>query len=34
MTVMVPAVNSGVASNLALQNYPGYAVIGVRRASN
>lgn len=34
MTVMVPAANSGIASNLALQKYPGYTVFGVRRASN
>ncbi len=33
ITVMVPAMNSGIASNLALQRYPGYTIFGVRRAS-
>ena len=33
MTVMVPAMNSGIASSLALQKYPGYTIFGVRRAS-
>lgn len=34
MTVMVPAMSSGIASELALQKYPGYTIFGVRRASN
>ncbi len=33
MTVMVPAANSGIASELALQKYPGFTIVGVRRAS-
>jgi hypothetical protein len=32
-SVMVTAPNSEVATQLALQNYPGYRLIGVRRAS-
>ncbi len=33
MSVLVPAQNSEFAATLALQNYPGYTVLGVRRAS-
>jgi len=33
MTVMVPAFNSGIATELALRKYPGFNIIGVRRAS-
>lgn len=33
MTVMVPAQNSEIASQLALQRYPGSVLVGVRRAS-
>lgn len=33
MTVMVPAQNSEIASQLALQRYPGSILVGVRRAS-
>ncbi|MCA9181428.1 MAG: hypothetical protein KDA51_08235 [Planctomycetales bacterium] len=33
MSVMVPAQNSEIASQLALQRYPGSVLVGVRRAS-
>ncbi len=33
MTVMVTAQNSEIATQMALQRYPGYVLIGVRRAS-
>lgn len=33
ISVMVPAQNSGIASQLALQRYPGSVLVGVRRAS-
>jgi hypothetical protein len=33
ITIMVPAMGSGVASQIALQRYPGYMIGGIRRAS-
>jgi hypothetical protein len=34
MSIMVTAQNSGIATQMALQRYPGYVLIGVRKASN
>lgn len=34
MSVMVPAQNSQIATRQALARYPGYGLVGVRRASN
>lgn len=33
VTVMVPAQNSDIATRMALSKYPGYVLVGVRRAS-
>jgi hypothetical protein len=33
MSVIVPAENSQIATNMALQKYPGYVLVGVARAS-
>ena len=33
-SVMVPAANSLIAGQIAGQRYPGYAIVGIRRASN